>query len=1283
MMQLDSRTGEKEKILELINNTIDKSNYELECLFYLKPTPTQIKNPSINHTNLVSIIKRYKSNPNFISKTNERLTISFPRENIKYGNVRILIKNTGAIKNYCNNENLSLIRNSIDFEYKTNPKGLNRVAISNYNIKFNLKEEVNFNNDEARISELLRDINTLTKNYRYKKIFSFEKKTKDFQIDVSIVKSCINIDKMITVKEILDQNKLRDIEKPHDIKVSFPVWWNSIKDKPNEMVKISNSSNYFKNIKESQVFTNLPTYEVEVEYIKNKYIIPKVKNMAERKEYVHGEFVNFFKEIGSVIQCIQGSFYIISNDEKVNVKNQFIKVIENSINEKMLEGHNKLQGNWQGIRQGNMKGNMQGNYKAKGGSKYAMNDDNDINFEQVVENNENNENTENHDNNDNNDNNDNEVKLIDGRNDNINTNNDNEDDSNITNIKIAKSSNTASSDDSSDNGNDNDNDNDNDDANDGGGKDYDESDYDYDDGSNKSQIGGAKKLAELKTKINKQLHYNNIFFGPLIVDLLHNNSLKIDHSAMPDPKSNTNIHINYLVTDKTDGERNLLFIDNNGKVYGVDRESTIKYFGIIIPGLSNTILDGEFINRSYEDKILNNFYIFDSYIYKGENVMIKQFLFSKKGGKNGRYDTILESIKLFNESTNITQLNSRLPFILCKKEYYQCDTPETYKNRMKKGADTKTDIRSLMSENCESILSKMNIKYGGFLEVGHLFPYKTDGLVFHPDTLSVFQKSMDDYIDNPFRASRWLNNYKWKSQSNLTIDFRINIIKEMGSLKPAYKYFGDKKYVLVNLMTSINHKPNTTDNNKLNFYLINSGIKIKTLANEIKFFATNPFIGYYDSEGNEQNNMGDAYFEVDGNDNIMCRDGSLIIDGIICECAYDLSSDEQFRWIPERLRADKTRPNAYMTANTTWLLINKPITKEYLSGKNYGNSYGNSTSKKLTGEKALREMEYYSTNQKVELLTKPLHKFDNFVKEYLIERALAGYTKPNVLDLAVGEFGDMHKYVKQGVNNFIGLDINEHNLNNPDSGAATRMMDLQNKNAQYAKFAEKVMLILGTSTKNMATGDCAFDNINKYYLDVLYGRAKGNTSKLRKMEGVGLDGFDVVTCMYAIHYMMDNETTLDNFLRNVSENLHDQGYFIGTCLDGIEILKELGSKKELNGDINGKSVFFIRKEKDDADAYKNITVGNKINVFFETFASAFSENLVNKSYLKEKAKTHNLKLVEFKSFLDEPGNMLSKYEADGDKMARPNVKQIRGSNAMMMWAKFNSYFIFQKVRSKE
>ena len=193
-----------------------------------------------------------------------------------------------------------------------------------------------------------------------------------------------------------------------------------------------------------------------------------------------------------------------------------------------------------------------------------------------------------------------------------------------------------------------------------------------------------------------------------------------------------------------------------------------------------------------------------------------------------------------------------------------------------------------------------------------------------------------------------------------------------------------------------------------------------------------------------------------------------------------------------------------------------------------------------------------------------------------------------------------------------------------------------------------------------------------------------NTPKLKKMESIGIDKFDMVSCMYAIHYMMNNNTELDNFLQNVSENLLDQGYFIGTCLNGDSILNEMGSKNEIVGVIDNKTVFIVKKEDSKPDAYKHLTVGNKINVYFETFGSAFTENLVSISYLKERAKIHNLKLIEFKSFLEEPGNLLSMYEATTDKWikdAKYNSKQIRNSNAMTAWAKLNCYFMFQKIRN--
>jgi hypothetical protein len=484
----------------------------------------------------------------------------------------------------------------------------------------------------------------------------------------------------------------------------------------------------------------------------------------------------------------------------------------------------------------------------------------------------------------------------------------------------------------------------------------------------------------------------------------------------------------------------------------------------------------------------------------------------------------------------------------------------------------------------------------------------------------------------------------------------------------------------VNLISAV-YQNKHNDNNKLNFYLLNSGLKISSIPTEYKFFATDPFIGSYDEEGNLQNNMGDAYFEVDSNDNIIAENGDFITDGVICECSYDISNkEEQYRWKPHKVRNDKTSANAYGTAIAIWKLINNPITNDQLSGSKYSKDTEDTEDTEEGSESNvnLENVAYYISNKNLNVLTKPFNKFSSNVKGYLINRCLTGYIKPKVLDLAVGKFGDMPKYVKAGVHTLIGMDISEDSINNQDDGAATRIMDMSAKSPAVNKFAEKTMLIVGTSAKNFANGESVRDNINKYYVDVLYGRAKGNTPKLRKMEGIALDQFDMVTCMYAIHYIMNTETELDNLLRNVSENLLDQGYFIGTCLDGMAILQDMGKSNEISGVINGKTVFFIRKM-DDENNYTDISVGNKVMVYYEKFAGYFPENLVNISYLREKAKEHNLKLVEFRKFLEEPGNLLSQFGSVNPKMA----DAVKESDAMMQWAKFNCYFIFQKVRSSD
>ena len=66
---------------------------------------------------------------------------------------------------------------------------------------------------------------------------------------------------------------------------------------------------------------------------------------------------------------------------------------------------------------------------------------------------------------------------------------------------------------------------------------------------------------------------------------------------------------------------------------------------------------------------------------------------------------------------------------------------------------------------------------------------------------------------------------------------------------------------------------------------------------------------------------------------------------------------------------------------------------------------------------------------------------------------------------------------------------------------------------------------------------------------------------------------------FAIHYMFENDTTLNNFVKNVNSVLKEDGYFIGTCLDGYLVSEKLKDKDEIKGEQDGKISWMIQKKK--------------------------------------------------------------------------------------------------------
>ena len=1133
MIKLSSSKNEKEYIQKLIKKAIGNKNSELECILMDDIS----KNQNINYQQFVNIIKRVKSKKKYTSQ-NEKISLDiyFPIDS-KYHNIRCVIRGYGAISNYCNHESITNILNNVIFQRKKIDNMDDKINIPNYNLKFNLKKENKLDKDDAIIRDLIRDWNKELKTYRYKKRYSFTSIDKEFKVDLSIIKSSAKSQQYLTVDEIYQRNLFNNVTKPDDVRGGFSSWWNTISKNKSEKILVKDVPTFFKNIDESYVFNNQSEYEAEVEYIGNQkeYHLTDTKSTNDK---VTSTFNNFFSHVGTVMQAIQDSFFVISNQEKIQLEKNLQNLIDKA------------------IRQNN-----------------------------------------------------NDFKK-DSRN-----NNKNDDDSK------SKS---------------------------GGGK-------DDDDESSKANVFIKNNL-----KFNK----HRLFFGPLAVDLSYENIAPIYDTKLTNNivNTNNNIRLNYLVTDKADGERNLLVINDKGQCYGINRANRIKSFGVTLPRFANSIFDIEYITKTETGKTCNNIYIFDCYISEGKYCMNKAFLWNKEGG---RHHCLLQLEKYIKNGDDIVHNNEKFPTRIFTKNYYPSDSPKTL---------NKQETPQIFT-SCKQILSKINVKYGGFIEDGHEFTYATDGLIFIPNNLAIYQENTTDQIYNPFVSKSWYMNYKLKNSGDLTIDFKVEFIKSLDTKTINYTYYNNKKYIQLNLYSKVyqNSLPN-----QLNYMLLNDGITSRSIPNNFLFQPSHPFNGFIDDDNKLVNTSHFCNLEVDISGNIYCENRDIITDGSIIEFRYipkdkDAELDGQFRWVPVRTR---TNYNSFNIASDIWRLIHTPISKELISTKH----------KDIETSPLVP---YYKFNYHRKYVSQPLKEFNNYVKNYLIERVLSGLYKPFVLDLACGKMGDFFKYVKHGAFFLVGVDIDPDNLHNKNDGAATRIVNNIDKNVNISKLATRTMLINGDVTKSIQGGDAGMDIMNKYYLDILYGRVKSSNNKHRKLFNNATEGFHMVSCMYSIHYMMNTEESLSGFLLNVSENLRDQGFFIGTCLDGPSLVKMFKGTGEIIGEVDGELVYKINKV--EGEIYDNLTVGNKVNIYYETFNNMLPENLVDITYLEEKAMEYNLKLVESNLFLDEPGNLLSAYRGlddsqDGgennkstNKKNKANYDAINKNEDLKDWASLNRYFIFQKV----
>ena len=838
---------------------------------------------------------------------------------------------------------------------------------------------------------------------------------------------------------------------------------------------------------------------------------------------------------------------------------------------------------------------------------------------------------------------------------------------------------------------------------------------------------------------------NRNFIGPGIT------TLQVDHVLVPtaDTAAIPNIRNQYCVTEKADGDRKLLFIGSAGRVYLIDTNMNVIFTGMQTENkvLWMSILDGEHIKYDSKKRFIDLYTAFD--IYYIHKVSVRELPFlpdpdQSSPSPEGAEDTENrmergvgeKRAKDKGERAEKTQkggdgLKDKFRLVLLNDFVSRMDvkpvfgsTDEKSKKHQwkpvlnKQGETTWVDIRSgkisktepapykckmriqcknfavgsqhhSIFEKCAEILSNIQ---------GGQYEYLTDGLIFTPINTGVGSDRVG--VAAPLRKITWDRSFKWKPVEQNTVDFLVSVKKDkrgkdeihnifqegrnLTGVQDISQYktvilrcgFSEKQHGYLNPCADIIHDrfgdgDGVTDDDHEDTY------------RPEPFYPTNP----YDMNACVCNIM----LRQDGSNTVMMtEEGEYFEEDMVVEFRYEMENEIGWRWVPLRVRYDKTGSlragareygNAYHVANSNWHSLHNPVTESMIR----------------TGEgiptNVIQDDVYYNRMESVSI-TRGLRDFHNrFVKDRLI--GSVSNRGDILIDYAVGAAGDLSKWIRAKLGFVFGMDLAKDNIYNKHNSACARYLEERKKRGAKMPYA---LFVNGNSVANIREGKAFFGDKDKEIARAIFGNGPKDAGLLGKgvyrQYGVAQEGFHVSSAMFCMHYFFENLKTFLGFMRNLAECTRLNGYFIGTCYDGKTVFKMLEGVNMGNSTTimkQGKKIHEIEKAYDFTSFPDNdMSLGYKINVYYETINHTLAEYLVNFTYMTQIAELYGFVLVS---------------KADAENMGLPNgtgmfselysameseAKQNRNTSAnfgraLYMTAEeraisfLNRFFVFRKV----
>jgi hypothetical protein len=749
-----------------------------------------------------------------------------------------------------------------------------------------------------------------------------------------------------------------------------------------------------------------------------------------------------------------------------------------------------------------------------------------------------------------------------------------------------------------------------------------------------------------------------------------------------------NIRDGYNVTDKADGLRVLAFCDRKGELFLIDMGLNVYRTGLQQQTCRAALLDGEWVTKKkkmegdVDAKATNLLLLFDIYIdIDGKDVT--QLPFQGAEGESCRHDLLNGWVNKWNQANGPTSLIAGI----------------TAATKLK--VSTKDFLFAAPGDKAIFIAAQKMLDSDKI--------YNTDGLIFTPNTLPLPQKAGVGFEEQ----------FKWKPAEDNTIDFFVTFEKYTKSSEE--RIFIDVKadtgetirYKTLRLY--VGSSKESSGENARDIILEEKPILVEDKKNKYR-----PVLFTPKEFPDTMANICHLPIETDestGEDYVITElSKEPIQDKSIVEMAYDPKRLPGWRWVPIRVRFDKTERfqsgtlsrtlNSDMTAEGVWNSIHEPITRSMIcTGAEQPTEEEVADLIKSKAEREALGQRYFERKAAEQDLmrVKGLRDFHNkWIKEQMLYSSVLKGGRKTLVDLAVGVAADLQRWRRRHVSFVLGVDVAGKNIIGPGDSAYERYLStmkyyLQDKaKAERVKKGEKkpyllevppMVFAVADSSKHLVSGEAGASNQEKDILRSVFGKSEPQGPVPPFVEKYGASrlkmGADCVSLMFALHYFFESKKSFDGLLRNLADILKVGGYFIACFFDGEKVFNmlrgvETGSRKA--GIEDDTLLWTITKqyEKDDLPV-DDSGFGLGIDVEFITIGTAHREYLVPFKLLQEKMRQIGCELVVNKDELKELGLQHSTNTFDHSyDMAAKAGKKFQMGSAVKEFSFLNRWVIFKR-----